>query len=126
MENNMAIKKVYLAIPYTGMEESSYMQATSTTAKLISIYKINVLSPITHSHPLTKYGLEGTWDFWQQIDLQFIDWCDEVWVLIPDEGIDKIKQSTGVQSEIEYANKNNKPVKYISTQTIGHDLFLNF
>jgi nucleoside 2-deoxyribosyltransferase len=111
------MRKIYLAIPYTGMEQSSYEQVTSATAQIINSYELNVFSPITHSHPLTKYGVKGTWDYWQRIDFQFIDWCDEVWVLIPKEGVDRVKNSIGVQSEIEYATNLGKPVKYIKIQT---------
>lgn len=110
------MKKIYLAIPYSGMEESSYEQATSMAAKLINMYEINVFSPITHSHPLTRYGVKGTWDYWQKIDFQFIDWADDVWVLIPREGVDKVEKSIGVQAEIEYAKQNNKSVRYINVQ----------
>jgi hypothetical protein len=67
---------------------------------------------------LTKHGVKGTWDYWQNIDHQFIDWCDEVWVLIPKEGVDRIKNSVGVQGEIEYATNKGKIVKYITIQTI--------
>ena len=111
------MKKIYLAIPYSGMEQSSYDQATFATSQIINQYMINVFSPITHSHPLVKYGAKGTWDYWQNIDYQFIDWCDEVWVLIPKEGRDKIEKSTGVQAEIKYAKETGKPVKFISVQT---------
>ena len=110
------MKKVYLAIPYSGMEESSYAQATAATAHIINQFTINVFSPITHSHPLVKYGAKGTWDYWQKIDYQFIDWADEVWVLIPKEGQDKIEKSVGVQAEIQYAIQTGKPVKYIDLQ----------
>lgn len=111
------MKKVYLAIPYSGMEQSSYGQATAATAQLINQHEINVFSPITHSHPLTKHGVKGTWDYWQKIDFQFIDWCDEVWVLIPTEGAEMVKKSVGVQAEIEYAIKTGKTVKYLTSQT---------
>lgn len=111
------MKKIYLAISYTGMEESSYRQATEATALIINQFEINVFSPITHSHPLTKYGVKGTWDYWQKIDYQFIDWADEVWVLIPKEGRARIESSTGVQAEIKYAEKTGKPVKFISIQS---------
>ena len=108
------MKKVYLAIPYSGMEQSSYEQATAATAHIINEYQINVFSPITHSHPLTKYGIKGTWDYWQHVDYQYIDWANEVWVLVPKEGIEKVLYSKGVQAEIKYAQETNKLVKYIS------------
>lgn len=109
------MKKVYLAIPYTRMEESSYEQATLATHRLLE-RGINVFSPITHCHPLTKFDdrpLPGTWDFWSQVDYQFIDWADEVYVLIPEEGYDAVLNSTGVQAEIAYATENNVPIKFL-------------
>lgn len=112
------MKKVYLAIPYSGMEQSSYDQATAVTAQIINQHEINVFSPITHSHPLTKHGVKGTWDYWQKIDFQFIDWCDEVWVLIPKEGRERVEKSVGVRGEIEYARQTGKLIKYISVETI--------
>ena len=67
------MKKIYLAIPYSGIQESSYEQANKATAELMSGDKgVNVFSPITHSHPLTKHGVRGDWEFWKKIDFQFI------------------------------------------------------
>ncbi len=108
------MKKIYLAIPYSGMEESSFEQATQTTFDLMNNNKnLNVFSPITHSHPLAKLGLSGSWDYWEQLDYQFIDWADEIYVVIPKEGINKIIQSKGVQAEIAYAEKKNKLITYL-------------
>lgn len=107
------MKKIYLAIPYSGMEESSYEQANLATAGIQSSnLDLLVFSPITHSHPLTKteFQMSGSWEYWQNIDYAFIDWVDEVWVLIPAEGYDKVQASTGVQAEINYATKLGKPV----------------
>jgi len=113
------MKKIYLAIPYTGMEESAYKQATEITALLLKLGNLNVFSPITHSHPLhADYGVEGTWDFWSKIDYQFIDWCDEVWVVHPREGLSKVFSSTGVTAEVKYAEENNKPVKVLHIETV--------
>jgi hypothetical protein len=95
------MKKIYLAIPYSGMEESSFRQANEATVHLLNM-GFNVFSPITHSHPLTRYNLPGTWDFWEQIDYQFLDWSDRLLVVIPEEGIDKVLHSKGVQAEIKY------------------------
>lgn len=110
------MKKIYLAIPYSGMKDSSYDQATRATAMIISKGGYNVFSPITHSHPLTKYKditIPGNWEYWEAVDYQYIDWCDEVWVLVPKEGFKKIATSVGVQAEIEYAGNQRKPVRYI-------------
>lgn len=109
------MKKVYLAIPYTGMEESSFKQANKATAVLLNKGIFNVFSPISHSHHISvEHGLPGDWKFWQEIDYQFIDWCEEVFVVIPEEGFDKISSSTGVMAEISYAMSKNKSVYFIS------------
>jgi O-acetyl-ADP-ribose deacetylase (regulator of RNase III)/nucleoside 2-deoxyribosyltransferase len=111
------MKKIYLAIPYSGMEESSFKQATEAAAIIINEHGHNVFSPITHSHPLTKYGVKGTWEYWQKIDCQYIDWCDEVVVLIPNEGLERIKESIGVNSEIRYASSLKKPVSFVTLES---------
>lgn len=108
------MKKIYLAIPYTGMEEKSYELATTFTAFMMSRHdNLNILSPITHSHPLTKMEgilMPSNFEYWKKIDYQFIDWCDEVWILVPDANAELIQNSIGVNKEIEYAEKTGKPV----------------
>lgn len=113
------MKKIYLAIPYTKMEESSYEQATLATAIIMQDAEHNVFSPITHSHPLTKFknlGIEvpGTWEFWSKVDYQYIDWSDEIWVLIPKESeyLELIMSSVGVMAEMKYAEEKGKKIKF--------------
>lgn len=113
------MKKIYLAIPYSQIEaESSCKQANE--ASIIILNKgFNVFSPITHCHPLTLvegYSLPGTWDFWSQIDYQFIDWADEVWVCIPKEGESPVRRSVGITAEVKYAKKLGLPVKYFKIE----------
>lgn len=110
--DNLILPKIYLDIPYSGMEDSAYQQVTKKSAELIE-KGYNVFSPITHSYPLHQLGLKGDWEFWSKIDYQYLDWCDEVWVLIPKEGYQKVLQSTGVKGKIEYAQKLNKPVRLL-------------
>jgi hypothetical protein len=110
------LNKVYLAIPYTGMQQSSYEQATFATAYMISNNKqLNIFSPITHSHPLTKFDsldVPGTWDYWEQVDYQYLDWADQMIVIVPQEGLDKVFTSTGVMAELEYAKSKNMPITF--------------
>lgn len=109
------MKKIYLAVPYTGMTESSYKQANEA-AGLLLLMGYNVYSPISHSHSIvaaSKVKIPYDWEFWKNIDYQFIDWADEVFVLVPIEGSDKIKYSTGVNAEIDYALKSGKKVTSI-------------
>jgi len=112
--------KIYLAIPYTGMEDSAYEQANLATLLLLNC-GYNVISPITHCHPLTKidgYNVPGNWEFWKEIDCQYIDWADEIYVLTPKEGFDKVLNSTGVNAEIEYGIKSGKTVTYTSIEKL--------
>lgn len=106
--NNMI--KPYLAISYTGMQESSYRQANRMLAWAMS-KGYNPFSPITHSHPVTEFGVPQDWEFWEQVDTEWIQACDELWVIIPEEGLDRIHNSTGVQAEIKLAEKFDMPIK---------------
>ena len=111
------LNKIYLAIPYSKMDvELSYKIANEMFAHFLELGN-NVFSPITHSHPLTKLGFRGDWDFWQDCDHQFIDWCNEIIIVIPydtDEftGIELVESSTGVQAEVRYSEEHGKRVRY--------------
>jgi nucleoside 2-deoxyribosyltransferase len=115
------MKKIYLAIPYSGMAPSSYFQATRATAMLLKT-GYNVFSPITHSHPFVDYNMPQNWEFWEKIDYQFIDWADEVIVLIPMEGHEVVNKSTGVQAEIKYAEEHGKLVVFKTFKMIVDEL----
>jgi hypothetical protein len=91
-------------------------------ANEMSVYFINkgfnVFSPITHSHPLTKYGLRGDFAFWEAMDIQYVDWADEVVVIVvPENGWELIESSVGVQGEKAHAEKTGKRVRYFSYET---------
>lgn len=113
------LNKIYLAVPYSKMDvELSYKIANKTFAILLEKGN-NIFSPITHSHPITKLGFKGDWDFWRVRDYQFIDWSDEIIVIVPptENGWDLVYTSTGVQAEIKYGIKNNKLVRYFDYKT---------
>lgn len=114
------MKKIYLAIPYSGMEESSYNQANRAMIKILEKGHA-VYSPITMSHvtTLSPNEIPQTWGFWWNIDREFIDWSEEVWVLVPEEGFEKVSNSRGVTDEIIYASERNKIVKYFYVSNRG-------
>ena len=107
-------KNIYLGIPYTGMEESAFEIVNSVAAILMGKEEAIVYSPISHSHLIAKCGdLPKTWEYWKQVDEQFIKWCDTVvMVVIGDKGMDLIKKSKGCMSEMEIAKKLGKPVEF--------------
>jgi hypothetical protein len=112
------MKRIYLAIPYTGMEEASFEIATRLTAKFLN-EGLNIFSPITHSHPLKRYNLPGDWGFWSEVDYQFIEhFAEELIIVVPaNGGMDSIMKSIGVQAEIEFAKKLHKPITYYIEST---------
>lgn len=109
---------IYLAIPYSGIEEESFKIANYVAHKLMEEGHI-VYSPITHNHPIAKaHGLPTGWDFWEKFDTEFIKWCDEVYVVvIRDElgvsGEGLIENSKGVNAEIKIAKSLGRGVSYI-------------
>ena len=107
------MKKVYIAIPYTGMERSSYEQCVAAVYHLIKNNPdVMFFSPIINSHPLTKYGLGGDWEYWKNIDLEWLALCDTFLVIIPQEGMGKAIKSTGLREEYMFAEENKKVILF--------------
>lgn len=103
------MRKVYLAIPYTGIEELSFKVANYVSAQLMHDGNI-VFSPISHSHHIAAQNeLECGWDYWKKFDESFIEWCDVVIVVM----LIGWEKSKGVKAEIIIADKIGKPVEYI-------------
>lgn len=114
------LNKIYLAVPYSKMDnELSFEIANRTMVRFLNL-RNNVFSPITHTHPIVEMGLtKGTWDYWAEYDCQFIDWADEIIVIIPptDNGWELVFTSIGVQAEIKYGEKHGKRVRYFDYAT---------
>lgn len=101
--------KIYLAIPYTGMEEYSFITANRVAGRLMNEGHL-VFSPISHTHPIAvECDLPKGYDFWKDYDTTFIEWCDELHVV----SLIGWSRSKGVTSEIEIAEGLDKPVHYI-------------
>jgi len=104
---------IYLATPYTHKDKLirkiRYLNVTKKAA-ILSMSGYIVFSPITHSHPMTElHDISNTWEFWSNIDKQYIKSCKCVVVYTQDGW----KESIGVQNEIKWAKEElNKPVIY--------------
>lgn len=113
---------IYLASPYSHLDpsvrEARYVDACRATASLLSDGYI-VFSPIVHSHPLVRFGLNGGWEFWEQIDREHLWRCDEVVVLM----LDGWRESVGVRDEIQIAGEFDKPVRYLDPYDIYSPTF---
>lgn len=110
----------YLACPYTYKSEDKAQadsirrwraeQATKAACWLINGKGWNVMSPITHSHPMHETGAcEGDWNFWKKIDREYLS-CSCRLVVIMIEGW---RESVGVQAETKIAEEMGIPVVYL-------------
>lgn len=110
-------KKIYLAIPFSGIEELSFRCANEVASLLIAKGEYYAFSPISHSYPIWKTEMvEHIYDVWLDQDEEFVRWCDEVWVvnIVGHDGLGRIERSTGVQKEINWALEQGKKVTVIN------------
>jgi len=107
------MKKIYLSIPYSGIEEKSFKIVNEVAADLMKQGHI-VYSPISMGHAIVQENdLPNTREFWEESEKEFISWCDTLMAVVLDEnGHDLIINSKGCQSEIKMANDMNKNVNY--------------
>ena len=103
---------IYICCPYTSSDpavcEARFEAACRAAAELIRQGR-SVFSPISHSHAICRYGLPLNWQFWQRIDLEFLEMCSEVVVL----KLPSWEKSGGVQAEIAAARAMGKPVTFL-------------
>lgn len=115
----------YLATPYSkypaGME-SAFVNAATIAGDLLAKYKINVYSPIAHTHPMAEYaGLDhGDHGIWLPFDELMMRRCDVILVATVMEGWDTSK---GVAHEIAFFLKEKKPVFHLSCVRDGSFTF---
>ncbi len=107
------MKKIYLATPYSHKDFvvmlHRFHQVNKAAASLMKEGDL-VYSPISHTHPIALAGdLPKGWDYWEAYDLTFIEWADELYVLMQPGW----KESVGVTAEIKIAKSMGKPVIYI-------------
>jgi hypothetical protein len=116
MTNKMNKKKIYLAIPFSKIEELSFKCANEVASLLIAEGHY-VFSPISHSYPIWKTEMvPHTYEVWLTLDKVFVDWAEEIWVvnILGVNGMELISSSKGVQQEIAWATEQNKEVKIIN------------
>jgi len=111
--------KIYLAAPYSHREQSvreRRFNEINRAAGWIMQQGYIVFSPISHSHPIALTISEEnalSHEFWLKQDFAFLDWSDEMWVLML-EGWDTSK---GVRIEIKYALIHNIEIRYLNPDT---------
>lgn len=112
MDKNSKLFDVYVAIPYTHPDfltrEARFEVSTAYTAKLYND-NIRAFSPITHSHPLHKYGCRTDFDFYEALDLDIISNCKELHVIM----MKGWAESKGVTAELAHARELGMTIKFI-------------
>lgn len=104
--------KIYLAIPYSGYEDLSFLHANKVAGKLMRQGYL-VFSPISHTHPIaSQCNLPKGWDYWETFDKTFIQWSDALYI----SSFGNWKTSKGVQAEIEIAKSLNKRIHFMSKE----------
>lgn len=109
---------IYLASPYSHeskiVREYRFKMAAYCAAWLVQQDNV-VFSPICHSHPMAvEGGLSGTWEFWQQYDLAFLEFATEMVVVT----LDGWYESKGVMAEMAEARFKGIPVSYLNPITL--------
>jgi hypothetical protein len=103
-------KRIFLAIPYTGVEEYSYTISEQYTLKLMD-EGCNVFSPILYSHHLSKkHSLPMEYEFWAGLNDSIIEhWATDVYVL----QCLNWWRSRGVRHEIEVASECGVKITFV-------------
>ena len=104
---------IYLASPYTHPDPNVVEQrfdSIARTAGALMREGLTVYSPIVHCHPIAqRCELPTEWEYWEAVDREMIEKCDEVWVVM----IPGWNTSKGVTAEVGIANSLDKKVRYI-------------
>ena len=109
-------KRIFLAIPYTGVEEYSYTISEQYTLKLMD-EGCNVFSPILYAHHLSKkHSLPMEYEFWAGLNDSIIErWATDVYVL---QCLNWCR-SRGVRHEIEVASECGVKITFVEVGGAG-------
>lgn len=109
---------IYLASPYSSIRKFKLKDRYDAVEEAVALMikeDMMVYSPIIHHHHLAiKYNLPKEFDFWQERDFYFIEFC-KIFLILQLEGW---KYSTGVEKEYKYAVERGKPIRYITTKEL--------
>lgn len=112
---------IYVACPYSHsnplVREERFERVSEFCAEL-SRAGLIVFSPISHTHPIAKYGLPTDWAFWERFERAYMEVCR--WMIV--YAMDGWEVSTGVQSEIAIMRELNRPIVYVDKAATAIEL----
>lgn len=107
----------YLACPYSHdnkeIELMRFEIANFVASALMKQGEI-VFSPISHTHPMVKYGLPGDWEYWKSQDTAFLKVCSHFKIT----KIDGWDKSSGVTNETEHMRERGIEIEYVDPHTL--------
>ena len=118
--------RIYLASPYSARLKDGTPDETTMHLRFLQVCAMagNIIAdgyvvfcPIAHSVPIADTmdnHLDA--DFWLGQDVHFVDWAEELWVLM----LPGWEESSGVKREIALAEEKRKPVLFISMNAYDH------
>lgn len=102
----------YLATPYSHISSEirkERFEKVSMVAAQLFNQGIICFSPISHSHPIALNGCGMDWDTWEDFDIQMMDVCKELFILM----LPGWEASLGVRKEYQYMRKQGRGVRFI-------------
>ena len=73
-----------------------------------------IFSPISHTHPMVKYGLPGDWEYWKSQDTAFLNVCSRFKII----KIDGWNKSSGVTNETEHMKERGIEIEDVDPYTL--------
>lgn len=110
-------KLFYLASPYSHKSEAKRTERFEEAAKIITEFHnlgYKYFSPIVHSHPMVKYGVGTSFEFWDEYDYYLLSLCHCV-VVAKMAGW---RRSNGIKKEVTRAKELNIPVYYLDISNL--------
>jgi hypothetical protein len=124
---NPGKKRIYLASPYSARLKNGtpdevtmyqrFLQVCHVAGQIMEHDHHVVFCPIAHSVPIADTmdnHLDA--DFWLGQDEPFLNWADEMWVLM----LPGWETSKGIEREIHMAQVMGKPILYLSLTAYEH------
>lgn len=110
---------IYLASPYSHSDpeviRNRFLEAMTATSRLLQ-QGYHVYSPIAYGHQFADV-VGGTFAGWKAFDFELSDAAKEVWIL----KLDGWQVSHGVTSEIAYAIRRGKTIRYLDPATLERE-----
>jgi hypothetical protein len=103
---------IYLGSPFSHADPAvrrwRYEQVSRFTVELLKS-GVHAFSPIVYGFEMAeRFGLCGSWEFWERLDLEFLSLCKELRVYM----LPGWRESKGLSAEIQFAENYGIPITF--------------